>query len=526
MPRAQGAPKEPPAETPAAVPDRAAPDRAAALLAICRRMGSERDLDALLGLAAREAARLIGADRASIFLLDAERNELWSRVALGSRETVRFDARLGVAGAACARDATIVVRDAQADARFYGGVDERSGYRTQTILATPLRVREGRVIGVFELLNKQEGAFTQEDAEALEALAVHTALAVETAQLVETLRRERADLDARNAELRRLVETSLGTQGILGTSPAIADVVRTVHRLRDSSVNVLLTGESGTGKERVARALHETSRRACAAFVAVNCAALPEALVESELFGIEKGVATGVDARPGRFEQAHGGTLFLDEIGDLGLTAQAKILRVLQEGVIERVGGRRPQPVDVRVVAATNRDLPRALAEGTFREDLYYRLNVVHLHLPPLREIPGDIAPLAAHFLRQFAAAAGRSVPELAPDALELLASYGWPGNVRELRNEMQRATALAHGPVVRASDLSPQVRGAARGTVVSPALASGEAPALGAAVRDLETRMIRAALAEHGGDALAAAKTLGLDKRQLVAKMRRYKLA
>ena len=491
-----------------------------AILGICRHMASERDLDALLGLIATEATRLLASDRASIFLHDADRNELVSRVALGMPETVRFDARLGIAGACFTTARTVLVPDVKKDPRFYGALDKKLGYRTRSILAVPLRLRDGRVIGVFELLNKSVGTFETEDAEILEALAAHAAVAIETAQLVEALRRERADLHAQNEALREIVARTLGTQAILGTSEPVVRVVHTIEQLRDSAVSVLLTGESGTGKERAARAIHETSRRSDAPFVAVNCAALPDALVESELFGIEKGVATGVDARPGRFEQAHGGTLFLDEVGDLSLGAQAKILRVLQEGVVERVGGRRQIPVDVRVIAATNRDLAAAIRGKTFREDLFYRLNVVHLRMPALREIPGDIPILAGHFLKQFCAAESRAPLELPAEALARLTSYAWPGNVRELRNEMQRVTALCRGPLVRESDLSDAVRQAKpQEHVAKPDHHARLRPA----VRALETRRIREALAANGWNVLKASKELGLVKRALEAKMKRY---
>src|SRR5215471_5506125 len=345
-------------------------ERLAAILTICQKMNSERDLGALLDLIAREATSLLDCDRASIFLLDRETNELWSKVALGSDEILRFDARRGIAGTTALTGATINVRDAYSDPRFYTAVDDRTGYRTRNLLAVAMRNQGNQIVGAFEVLNKRLGIFTPRDEESLTALASHAASAIETTQLIGELKRNHQQLEQQNADLRREVESRYSTHGIIGGSQRIQQVVRLIERIRDSAVNVLITGESGTGKELVAKAIHYLSPRARKTFVALNCAALPDTLMESELFGIEKGVATGVESRVGQFQKAHGGTLFLDEIGDLSVTAQAKILRVLQERVLERVGGRTPIPVDVRVVAATNKDLEAEISRGAFREDL------------------------------------------------------------------------------------------------------------------------------------------------------------
>src|SRR5205814_4744459 len=224
------------------------------------------------------------------------------------------------------------------------------------------------------------------------------------------------------------VESKYSTHGIMGTGQKIQHVVRLVERIRDSLVNVLITGESGTGKELVARAIHYTSPRARQPFVALNCAALPETLVESELFGIEKGVATGVNSRVGQFQAADGGTLFLDEIGDLSLTAQAKILRVLEAKVVDRVGGRTSIPVDVRVLTASNKDLEAEIKKGNFREDLYYRVKVLHIHMPALREIRSDIPMLANHFLAECCKECGKQL-ELSAAVLNRMTLAQWPGN-------------------------------------------------------------------------------------------------
>ncbi|MCS6948699.1 MAG: nitrogen regulation protein NR(I), partial [Steroidobacteraceae bacterium] len=249
---------------------------------------------------------------------------------------------------------------------------------------------------------------------------------------------------------------------LLGKAPAMQQVFRAIGRLSRSSAAVLITGESGTGKELVARALHEHSPRAARRFVAINVSAIPAELLESELFGHEKGAFTGADQqRRGRFEQADGGTLFLDEIGDMPIALQTRLLRVLAEGEFYRIGGQAPLRVDVRIIAATNQDLPRRIAEGKFRDDLYHRLNVIQLHLPPLRERREDVPALLQHYLRRAAAEMQVEVKMLTVEAERLLSAYDWPGNVRELVNLCRRLTALAPGRAIEPGDLPPAIQGA-----------------------------------------------------------------
>jgi len=499
-------------------------EKLAAILEICQKMNSERDLGALLDLIAHEATNLLECDRASIFLLDAERRELWSKVALGSDEILRFDAGRGIAGAAVMTGKTVNVRDAYSDPRFYTAIDGQTGYRTRNVLAVAMRNQSGQIIGAFETLNKREGPFSARDEEVLGALAAHAAIAIETAQLIGELRRSQDELAQQNEHLLREVENKYSSHGIIGAGQRIQQVVRLVERIRDSLVNVLITGESGTGKEMAAKAIHYTSSRARRSFVALNCAALPDTLLETELFGIEKGVATGVNPRMGVFQRADGGTLFLDEIGDLSLTAQAKILRVLQERVLERVGGRHPIPVDVRLLSATNKDLEAEIAKGTFREDLYYRIKVVHIHMPPLREIPEEIPLLAKHFLKEYVRETGRSSLEFSPAVMRRLLGNQWPGNVRQLRNEVMRLAACASGNSITEEDLAeglPQAR-------ISEAKAApfGKALSLKEATEELERRMIREALQETRHNQQQAARRLGLSRQGLINKMKRYRLA
>jgi DNA-binding NtrC family response regulator len=346
---------------------------------------------------------------------------------------------------------------------------------------------------------------------------------------VSELQEHRDRLLSENVQLRKEVRGRFSPDAILGTSARIQQIVRTIEQIRDTSVDVLITGESGTGKELVARAIHYSSPRAAAPFVALNCAALPESLVESELFGIERGVATGVERRPGKFEEAHRGTLFLDEIGDLSAGGQAKILRALQERVVERLGGRKPIAVDVRVVAATNKRLEAEVERGSFRADLFYRLNVVRIETVPLREVPSDVPVLASHFLARFCRELRRPAKTLAEGALRHLVRYPWPGNVRELENEMKRLAVLAPGRVVEESDLSGNVRsgrgGSPPGAPTPDALEQAPGSSLPAAVEAIERRMITAALAATQGNQVHAARALGVSRQGLIKKLKRYGL-
>ena len=500
----------------------------ATILRVCQRMNSERDLNALLDLVVVEAARLLDCERASIFLFTPTREELVSRVALGSEQTIRVRAGVGIAGAVASTREVIVVNAAYGDSRFFQGVDNNSGYRTRNMLALPLIAADGESIGAFEVLNKRVGAYTPEDLQIGLSLAANAALAIQNAQMIGELRRHRTVLETENRNLLRELGGRLPAQSLLGLSPQIDALRSMIERVSDADVTVLITGESGTGKDLVARSIHFASPRARGPFVALNCAALPETLVETELFGVEKGVATGVERRMGKFESAHGGTLFLDEIGDLSPLAQAKILRVLQERTVERIGSRSPVPIDVRIVAATNKDVESAIEKGQFREDLYYRLNVVRLRTPALREIREDIPLMASYFLSEAGREMKRSDLELSSQALSAVVAYPWPGNVRQLQNEMRRAMVCARGPMIEISDLSEAFQARARGTAVVPAPA-----AAGAAVRSLqedvealEKQRIREVLAACGFNQVRTARRLGLSRQGLINKLKRYDIA
>ena len=492
-----------------------------AILKICQKMNSKRDPALLLDLLAREAARLVEGDRATIFLLDKDKRELWSWVALESEE-IRFDARLGIAGAVAMSGEVINVKDAQQDPRFYLDVDQDTGYHTKSVLAVPLKNYDGEIIGTFEVLNKKKGAFNSQDEDILQALASNAAIAIETAQLFQNLKQHRDKLLEENTQLWREVEGKFATQHILGTSEKIQKIVRLLEQVSDSEVSVLIEGESGTGKELVAKAIHHGSSRARRPLVTVNCAALPETLLESELFGIEKGVATGVERRIGKFEVADGGTLFLDEIGDLSLVAQAKILRTLQENMVERVGGRKWLPVDVRVLAATNKDLEAEIKNNNFREDLYYRLKVIHVKTPPLREIRIDIPLLANHFLFLYCKEMGKGEKEFSPGAMESLSNYQWPGNVRELENELKRLVVSIRKKVIDREHLSDNIRKSVR---IDRKASHSLKEVVAETVEELEKEMILDALEACQNNQLRTAARLGLSRQGLFKKIKRYGL-
>ncbi|MEJ2722686.1 MAG: sigma-54 dependent transcriptional regulator, partial [bacterium] len=354
------------------------------------------------------------------------------------------------------------------------------------------------------------------------------------------------EIRALAAENRMLREKMSGSRRFLGKSPAVKTILEQVEKVGPTNARVLIMGESGTGKELIAQAIHDNSRRRDRPFIKVNCAAIPEELIEAELFGSVKGAYTGaVDSREGKFEAADGGTLFLDEIGDMSLRVQTKVLRALQEGEIEKVGSSRTVKVDVRVIAATNKDLAKEVAAGRVREDLYFRLNVVPIIAPPLRERPEDIPLLAGTFLREYCEEYGMPSKTLDGPALDLLVRYPWPGNVRELKNQVERMIIMSSGRTVGVGDLSAEIRagkpsiavpignggadasaggGTQRPSVPAPAFAPG-AMSLQEARRLFERDMIAGALERNQWNVSRAAEELGIERTNLHKKIKAYGL-
>jgi len=386
------------------------------------------------------------------------------------------------------------------------------GERGGAVLIAPL-ISGDELIGALGVIGKEErgetvGSFVDDDLRFIASLAAIAAAAIDNSRSFEKLNRVRQSLESENRSLREKMRRDYSDRLMIGDSPEMQRVIDLVARVSESQANVMIRGESGTGKEMVARLVHLNSPRRDKPFIAINCAALPETLLESELFGIERGVATGVEARPGKFELAQGGTVFLDEIGDIPITLQAKLLRVLQEREIEKLGGRRKIKVDVRILTATHRDLEEMIENGEFRQDLYYRLRVVEIELPPLRDRRQDIPKLVRYFLDRYGRREGRKEITIAPEALDQILSYPFPGNVRELENLIEGAVALARGSLIEIADLHlPEAASEPR----PPGIVEG-LPTL----RQLELRYVAKVLEQTGGNMSRASKILGIDRKTL----------
>lgn len=487
-------------------------------------MRMERDINSLLDFIVTESARIANSERASLFLYDKKRHQFWSKIALGTTEVIRFDADMGIAGKVFKTGKTIYTQDAYKEKSFNPSIDKKTGLITKSLICLPLKNVDDKAIGVLQVLNKTEGVFTEEDEGILEIFASNAAVAIENAALIDELEESKTLLQQENHILKQKSKGKFFINDIIGSSPKINEVVRIIEKIANSPLDVLISGESGTGKELAARMTHYNSTRSEAPFVDINCAALPESILESELFGIEKGVATGVEKREGRIEQANGGTLFLDELGEMSLQAQAKLLRALQERKVLRLGANKSIDVDIRIVAATNKDLLNEIQKGNFREDLYYRLNVVHIHMPSLKELRGDIPVLAKHFLSDIGQKIGKHQLRFSLEALNSLSNYSWPGNVRELQNEVKRASIMTEGDIIGITDISEHIRNPIDNVNLGNDI-TDDPQTLKETVQRIEISMINDALQETGGNKEKAAKLLGITRQGLFKKIKRYGL-
>jgi Nif-specific regulatory protein len=453
------------------------------------------------------------ADRGTIYLVDRGKREVFSKAAhLPELEEIRLELGQGVAGFVAETGDVVNVPTTTTDARFFSGIDQLTGYTTSSILAVPMRDRQGQIIGVVQLLNKKSGKFPREDETLLVALAEQAALAIEATTLYRELAREpEEDLEPLPLAGRFNL--------IVGESELIHRACRLTTKAAASEATVLIRGESGTGKELFARAIHVNSPRAEGPFVKVDCAALPESLIENELFGHERGAFTGADHKAiGKFDAAKGGTVFLDEIGELPPAVQGKLLRVLQDREYDRVGGTETIEADVRVVAATNRDLERMVAEGRFRGDLYYRIKVVQVELPPLRARGrADIRRLALHFAQTAARRHGRPIPSITEAAFDRLALYAWPGNVRELENCMESAVVIMERDQLRADDLPLPERSIEAATSTPDDRVR--------TLEEVEREHVLKVLERCEGNRSEAAQQLGIGRNTLTRKLKTYGL-
>jgi transcriptional regulator with GAF, ATPase, and Fis domain len=433
------------------------------------------------------------------------------------------------------RRGSYVIRDVATEidatsirARLFGTMGARSALRVPMPLGTD-------VFGSLFFLAREVDRFTETDIDFARRVADHQALALSHQRLAEAARRDAearetaARLEAQVATLTRELESRIGQRRVVGHSRRWKDVLTQAARVAQTETTVLLTGESGTGKEIIARFIHQGSRRNRGPFIAINCAALPDQLLESELFGHERGAFTGaVSMKPGRIEQANTGVLFLDEVGEMAPSVQAKVLRVLEEREFLRLGGTRLLRADIRVIAATNRDIHAAMQRGEFREDLYYRLGVFEISLPPLRDRLDDILELADAFLDEIGETVGRPAAGIARDAKDLLLNYSWPGNVRELRNAIERAVILADGGYIRGEHLPVTAARPAQVTIDQPpeVSASLSLPVGGVNLEALERSLVVKALTQARHNKTRAAKLLGLTRAQLYSRIEKYGLA
>jgi Nif-specific regulatory protein len=412
-------------------------------------VSSMQDLDKLLELIIESAASVVKAKAASLLLVEAKSKTLYFQVATGKKKNQVKDYRVkmgqGIAGHVALTGEPLLIEDVSNDPRWYKEISDSLGLETQSIACVPLRL-ESEIIGVVQLIDKENGRpIKSSDMTLLDEFASLAALAVKNAQNIQETRREIRDLREK-LEVRHQ---------IIGKSPAIEKAISDALKVANSKASALILGESGTGKELLARLIHRAGPRKDKPLVILNCAAMPETLLEDELFGHEKGAFTGaVNRKIGKFELAHEGTIFLDEIGEMTPGMQAKLLRVLQEGNFYRVGGNIPISVNVRVISATNKKLEEEVAEGRFREDLYYRLNVVQINMPTLRERAEDIPLLAEHFLEFFKKETIIPHMSISKSAMDKMVQYDWPGNIRELRNAIERATVMGNGKEILPHDL------------------------------------------------------------------------
>ena len=478
-----------------------------ALVEASAAINSTLELNVVLKQIAGSAAAVMRAEASSVLMLDRRRNKLIFAAAVGERGRAllgkEFDADLGIAGRVIKSGRPENIVDVSRNPDFFRGIDERSKFQTRGIIAAPM-IYKSETIGAVEVINRQGGGhFDAGDLQLISILANLAACGARNAQAHESLRKE-------NLALRGSV---LSGSEIIGSSERVKQMLKLADRVAPAHATVLLSGETGTGKEVLAKYIHNVSPRAARPFVAVNCAALPETLLESELFGHEKGSFTGATAQHiGRFELADNGTLLLDEIGDISPSTQVKLLRLLEERAFTRIGGTRLISCDVRIIAATNRDLKKAVAESSFRDDLYYRLNVFPIEVPPLRERREDIPALIEHFSKLTSAELSVEPCYASPEAVRDLTAYDWPGNIRELANVIERAVLLADTPELLPAHFPPEIT-----------RTDMHAPLPEESLWASERAMIVKALQENHWNQSKAARALGISRDNLRYRVKKY---
>jgi Nif-specific regulatory protein len=504
------------------------------LYEVSHAMASSMDSRTVLNNILKILSEELEMNRGTVTLLDAKSGQLSIAAAHGLTEEEiargKYKIGEGVTGKVVERGEPMIVPDIGKEPLFLNRTKARSGFKRQNVsfVCVPIKAK-GETLGVLSVdrLFKDEDISFEEDARLLTVVASLIGQNLKIHQMIES---EKEKLIEEKRELQTELKGKYRLENMVGHSGPMAEVYQAVQRVAPTRTTVIIRGESGTGKELIARAVHYNSLRADRPFVKVSCAALPETLLESELFGHEKGSYTGASEMvKGRFELADGGTIFLDEIGDISLATQVKLLRVLQEKKFERVGGSKTLSVDVRIVAATNRNLEKAIAEGKFREDLYYRLNVVPIFLPPLRDRKEDVPLLLSYFLDKYNEE-NQTRFKLAPEALDKLMEYHWPGNVRELENAVERMAVMARGNLLTAQDIPTPLNLYSASQVPTLSETPGASvpsaqPRSGVTLAELEKMRIMEAVERCGGVQAKACKLLGITPRQLGYKLKKYKI-
>lgn len=477
------------------------------LLEVSKIINSSLDLNTVLEQIITITSKILNTEASSLLLIDEPSNRLIFKTAAGSKsqEVTQFTLQLGegIAGWVAQSGEPMIVNDVTKDKHFKKSISETIEFPTKSILCIPL-TSKNKTIGVIEVINKQGGVFTDGDTQLLMAIADQAISAIENARTHKAL----------DQEYRSLQHGLYGYPKFIGgKSSKIKDLLEIIQKVSQTDSTLLISGETGAGKELVARLIHDNSKRKANPFTCVTCAILTETLLESELFGHEKGSFTGATAKKiGKFEIAHTGTVFLDEISAIPLSTQTKLLRVLQEREFERVGGTEVIKVDIRIIAATNENLEKLIQEGKFREDLYYRLKVIEIPVPALRERKEEIPEIVKYYLEEYSKDLDRKVDKIDAESMKLLTDYTWPGNIRELRNVIERAIVLGSGEILLPEHLPFEIR---KGTVYSRKELVLDLP-----LSEMEKKYIEKVLDSVGGNKSQAAKILRISRNRLDRKL------
>jgi transcriptional regulator with GAF, ATPase, and Fis domain len=486
------------------------------------------DYESLLDLNVDIIPKILRAERCSIFIVDPETKDIWLKYGTGLKENEHIPQEVimppkegSVVGDAISSGKWIIANDLE-KSDYHKNLSPKSIFKTRNLICAPIKsLTEQGITGAIEVLNKRGGAdFSREEGELLQQIADYLSMAIENILLLKEILKITNSL---NREMSLIWKEDVE---FIAESPAMKNILRTVQSVSASPVNVLIHGESGTGKEIIANMIHKCSDRRDKPFVSVNCASIPENLVESEFFGYEKGAFTGaISSKKGFFEEADSGTLFMDEIKDMPLSIQPKFLRVIQESEGYRLGSNKPVHYDLRLISATNKDLRKEVAEGIFREDLFYRIFSVDIYIPPLRERREDIIPLAMLFLSKVCKRFRKQTNGFSPDVLSLFEEYPWPGNVRQLLHEIERLIALTpEGEQISFTHCSQDLQDWRTSSFITD-LKNKPIFSLNAKVKELEIECIKETLQKTAGNKLQASKILGITRQGLDKKIKRYQI-